>query len=98
LSRWRLPGGDRLLSPRGQVLLALALFGLAELLTMPVVVIVLVVLPYRDGPPAIQAAPTLAWVIVAIVLGVPAVCSAYLYVQLRQAVARLPADRRPGRE
>jgi hypothetical protein len=33
---------------------------------------------------------------VAVALGVPLVCSAFLYVRLSQAVARLPSDRRPG--
>ena len=95
---FRLPGSRWLLSTRGRLLLAVGLFVLAEALTLPALVAALFVLPYRGGPPAIQSAPDLVWMAVAVALGVPLVCSIFLYARLSQAVAHLPADRRPSQD
>ena len=95
---FRPPGSRWLLSPRGRVALAVGLFLLAEALTLPALIAALFLLPYRGGPPAVQGAPDLVWMTVAVAVGVPLACSIFLYVRLSQAVARLPADRRPDPE
>jgi hypothetical protein len=74
------------------------MFVLAEALTLPALIAALFVVPYRGGPPASQSAPELVWMAVAVAVGVPLVCSVFLYIRLLQAVARLPAERRPGSE
>jgi hypothetical protein len=91
----RLPAAGWLLSPRGRLLLGGGLFVLAEVLTLPVLVYALVLLPYRGGPPAIRSAPELALACLAVAVGVPLVCSLFLLARLNQAASRLPPDRRP---
>ena len=94
----RMPGSRWLLSPRGRVTLAVGLFALSEVLTLPVLVYALLLLPYRGGPPVVQSTPELVWIALAVAIGVPLVCSLFLYLKLSQAVGRLPAGRRPDEE
>lgn len=92
----RLPGSDWLLSRRGRLVLAVGLFALAELLTLPVLVYALLLLPFRGGSPLARTSPELVWIVLAVALGVPLVCSLFLFLKLSWAVGRLPASRRPG--
>lgn len=94
--RSRLPGSDWLLSRRGRAVLAVGLFVLAEMLTLPVLIYALLLLPFRGGPPVVRANPELVWIALAVAVGVPLVCSLFLYLKLSQAVRQLPASRRPG--
>jgi len=93
--RLRLPGSDWLLSRRARIVLAVGLFVLAEMLTLPVLVYALLLLPFRGGTPAVRTSPELVWIALAVAVGVPLVCSLFLYLKLSQAVRRLPASRRP---
>jgi len=74
------------------------MFVLSEVLTLPVLVVALVGLPYRGGAPIAQSAPELFWAALAVAVGLPVVCSLFLYARLQQAVGRLPAERRAAVE
>jgi hypothetical protein len=71
--------------------LTAALFGLSELLSILILVVALVIMPYRGGAPAIQAEPSLFWACLAATIGIPAVSAAFLYVKLGQVLRRLPS-------
>lgn len=83
-----------LLSPTGRLLLAVALFGLVELLAIPALIFALLIMPYRGGAPVIQTAPQLFWTIVAVAVGIPAVLSLYFFLRISRSLRRLEAPRR----
>lgn len=84
-----------LLSPTGRILLAVALFGLVELLAIPALIFTLLLMPYRDGAPVAQAAPQLFWSIIAVSVGIPAVLSLYFLLKLNRSLRRLETPKRP---
>jgi hypothetical protein len=90
ISRWAT-------TPSGQLMLAALLFGLAEMFVLPVLVLGLVVLPYRGGAPVLQAAPSLFWTCLLAALAIPAICSLVLLVKMRQVSTRLGGRAAPPR-
>jgi hypothetical protein len=83
-------------TPNGQLLLAALLFGLSEMFVLPMLVLGLVVLPYRDGAPVLRAAPELFWTCLLAALAIPAICSLVFLAKMRQVNARLAGRSRPA--
>src|SRR5687767_7554669 len=81
----------------GRLLLAALLFGLAEMFALPILVLALVVMPFRGGAPVLQAAPELFWTCLLAALAIPAVCSLVFLVKMRQISARLNHQPLPSR-
>src|SRR4029079_2378557 len=84
-------------TPSGQLLLAALLFGMAEMFALPILVMGLMVMPFRDGAPVIQAAPELFWTCLLAALAIPSVCSLVFLVKIREVSARLRRQSAPPR-
>ena len=81
----------------GRLLLPALLFGLAEMFALPILVIALIVMPFRGGAPVIQAAPELFWTCLLAALAIPGVCSLVFLARMRQINARLSHQAPPAR-
>src|SRR3954470_5461153 len=77
-----------LVTPRGQWALAVGLFALAEMFSLPILVIALVVVPFSGGPPVLSHSPTMFWSLLAATLAIPAVCSLVFYLRVRQGLGK----------